>query len=224
MTRKHYVPLGLRVVRNLLILTAMAALTVAMVRFPMWKEDRFVRDSMRAHGLTGKTPVLWKGDVCVGRSKLKMRLYAEDDQIYAGWIESYEGRAYVRAYRGRLPEGPAVAPISPELTWTMVRDKLDGEPFFQLMAVNLPEEAAGGRLTVEPEQGGSFSVEAEREQGIIPFFPTGKQMEVNLWENTAWTLGGYGSLKGSGYTLTLWDGDGAVIVETKGTLESIWEA
>ena len=47
-------------------------------------------------------------------------------------------------------------------------------------------------------------------------------MEVNLWENTAWTLGGYGSLQGSGYTLTLWDGDGAVIAETNGTLESVW--
>lgn len=222
MTKKRYVPLRLRVAGNLLILTVMAAVTVGVIRFPAWKQDRYIRASMRAHGLTGETPILWKGDVCVGGSKLKMRLYAEDDQIYAGWIESYESRAYVRAFGGRLPEGPAVAPISPVLSWTMVRDRLDGELFFQLMAVNLPEEAAGGRLTVEPERGGSFSVEGEREQGIIPFFPTGKQMEVNLWENTAWTLGGYGSLQGSGYTLTLWDGDGAVIAETNGTLESVW--
>ena len=93
---------------------------------------------------------------------------------------------------------------------------------FQLMAVDLPEKAVGGRLTVETEWGGSRSIEGEREQGIIPFFPTGRQMEVNLWESTAWTLGGYGSLQDSGYTLTLWDGDGAVIAETNGTLESVW--
>ena len=153
MTKKRYVPLRLRVVRNLFILTAMTVLTVAVVRFPVWKQDRYIRASMRAHGLSGELPVLWKGDVCMGGSKLKMRLYAEDDQIYASWIESYESRAYVRAYRGRLPKGSVVAPISPVLSWTMVRDQLDGELFFQLMAVNLPEEAAGGRLTVEPEGG-----------------------------------------------------------------------
>lgn len=222
MAKKRYVPLRLRVVGNLLILAAMAALTVGAIRFPAWKQDRYIRASMRAHGLSGEASVLWKGDICVGGSKHNMRLYAEDDRIYASWIEFYEGRAYVRAYGGRLPEDPVVAPISPVLSWTMVRDQLDGELFFQLMAVNLPKEAVGGRLTVEPESGGSFSVEGEREQGIIPFFPTGKQMEVNLWENTAWTLGGYGSLQGGSYTLTLWDGDGAVIAETKGTLESVW--
>ena len=190
MAKKRYVPLRLRVVGNLLILTVIVAVTVGVIRFPAWKQDHYIRASMRAHGLSGELPVLWKGDVCVGGSKHNMRLYAEEDQIYVSWIESYESRAYVRAYGGTLPEGPVVAPISPVLSWTMVRDQLDGELFFQLMAVNLPEEAAGGRLTVEPERGASFSVEGEREQGIIPFFPTGRQMEVNLWESTAWTLGG----------------------------------
>lgn len=215
-------PLELRLARNLLILTAMAAFVVGTIRFPAWKQDRFVRASMRAHGLSGEVPVLWKGNVCMGGSDLSMRLYAEDDQIYAGWMEFYEGRPYVRAFGGRLPEGPVVAPIAPELSWTAVRDRLDGELFFQLMAVNLPEEAAGGRLTVELEGGGSRSIEAEREQGIIPFYPAGDWLLPELRETTAWTLGGYGSLKGSGYTLTLWDRDGTVIAETGGTLESIW--
>ena len=94
MTKKRYVPLRLRVVRNLFILTAMVAVTVGVIRFPAWKQDHYIRASVRAHGLTGETPVLWKGDVCIGGSKLKIRLYAEDDQIYASWIEFYEGSDY----------------------------------------------------------------------------------------------------------------------------------
>lgn len=209
--------------RNLLILVAMAALTVGAVRFPVWKADRFVRASMRAHGLSGEAPVLWEGDVYTGTGYQQVRLYAEGNQIYAGWIDSYEGRLYVRAVRGALPEGPVAAPISPELSWTAVRDKSGGGGFrFQLMAVNLPENAAGGRLTVETDWGGSRSVEGERNQGIIPFYPAKDWLEPGLEESTAWTLGGYGSLKDCAYTLTLWDMDGAVIAETGGTLESIW--
>ena len=224
MTKKRYVSLELRVARNLLILAAMAVLTAGMVRFPAWRQDRFVRASMRAQGLTGEAPVLWKGDVCIGGGNQEVRLYAEDGQIYASWIEFYEGRPYVRAFGGKLPEGPVAAPISPELSWTAVRDKSEsGKSFrFQLMAVNLPEQAVGGRLTVETEWGGTRSVEGERDQGIIPFYPDKNWLNPDLRESTAWTLGGYGSLKDSAYTLTLWDRDGAVIAETGGTLESIW--
>lgn len=208
--------------RNLLILAAMAAFIVGVVRFPAWKRDQFVRACMRAHDLTGDAPILWKGNVCVGGGGLEVRLYAEGDQIYAGWIESYEGRPYIRVSEGRLPEGPVVAPISPELSWTAVRSKSGGEMFFQLMAVNLPENAAGGRLTAELEWGASRSIEGQRDQGIIPFYPGADWLEPALRGTTAWTLGGYGSLKNSGYTLTLWDKDGAVISETGGTFGSVW--
>ena len=220
--KKRHVPLEFRVARNLLILVAMVALTVVVVRFPDWKRDRFVRASMRTHDLLGETPVLWKGDVCVGGSYLEVSLYEEDDQIYAGWIEFYEGRPYIRVSHGALPEGPVAAPISPEMSWTAVRDKSSEEMFFQLMAVNLPEEAVRGRLTVELAWGASRSIEGEREQGIIPFYPGADWLEPSLRGTTAWTLGGYGSLKGRSYTLTLWDKGGAVISEIGGTFESVW--
>lgn len=223
MIKKRYVPLELRVARNLLILAAMAALIAGMVRFPAWRQERFVRASMRAHGLSGEAPVLWEGDVYTGTGYQEVRLYAEENQIYASWIEFYEGRPYVRASGGILPAGPVAAPISPELSWTAVRNKSGGGMIFQLMAVDLPEKAVGGRLTVETEWGGSRSIEGEREQGIIPFYPDQDWLKPDLRETTAWTLGGYGSLKDSAYTLTLWDSGGAVISETGGTLESIWE-
>lgn len=222
LAKKYHVPLELRVARNLLILAAMAALIVGIVRFPDWKEERFVRASMRAHGLSGDAPVLWKGDVYTGTGYQEVCLYTEDSRIYASWIEFYEGRAYVRAFGGSLPEGPAAAPISPALSWTAVRDKSGKNFLFQLMAVNLPEQAAGGRLTVEPGWGGSCSIEGERDQGIIPFYPAKDWLKPGPEESAAWTLGGYSSLKNSAYTLTLWDKDGAVISETGGTLESIW--
>lgn len=222
MAKKRYVSLELRVARNLLILAAMAALIVGIIRFPAWRRDQFVRAYMGAHDLTGNAPVLWKGNVCIGVVRREVCLYGEGSHIYAGWIEFDEGQPYVRISNGKLPEGPVVAPISPEISWTAVRDKSGGEMFFQLMVVNLPEEAVGGRLTVETEWGGSRTIEGKRDQGIIPFYPGEDWLIPALRETSAWTLGGFGSLKGNSYTLTLWDRSGAVISETGGTFESIW--
>ena len=172
--KKRPIPLKLRVAGNLLLLAAMAALAVGMFRLPHWILEGQLRAAQAAAGLTGQGELLWEGRTCNGMSWRETAVQMEGGTLFVSWQDRYEGGYSFPVYAAKLPGGPVVTPINPVISWTAVRAEQGEDFFYQLMAVDLPEEAAGGRLAVTPGPGAAVrTVEGTRDRGIIPFYPTG---------------------------------------------------
>lgn len=104
--RKRYVSLGLRTARNWLLLAAVLALGTALLMAPRWIMEGELRSAMREDGLTGQGELLWRGEVAglFDGGTDYMIVLEEDDRLYAGLLETYEGRPYVRVLRGEEVE------------------------------------------------------------------------------------------------------------------------
>lgn len=202
--RKRNFSLGLRTARNLILLAGVLALGAVLPRVPQWQTEGQLRAEMRSNGLTGQGELLWRGQVpfYMGTSAY-MVVQEEDGQIYASRLESYEGRPHVSVSRCEALEGPTVT-----LTWDSMTTSGDSQLLFQAMALRLPAEAQTGRLTVEWGSEDARTVDGQRDRGII-MFPFQR-------------LNGEQISDGASYTLTLWNGAGAVVGQASGALDSLW--
>lgn len=222
--KKRPFSLQMRIAGNLLLLAAMAVLAVGMVRFPGWRLERELRAAMEADdGGTGPGELLWRGEVYDGTGWWDTSILRNGEKLYAAWLSSFDGHIFPHVDRGTLPGSPAVFPCNGNISWTAAQTR-QGEWVYQLLAANLPEKAAGGRLTVTLLPGAAVrTVEGEREGQVIPFRPGGDWLEIDMRHDTDWNRNRFPtSLEGLPYTLTLWDGSGAVLSETAGTLSDIW--
>lgn len=135
-----------------------------------------------------------------------MTVLEQNGQLYAGWLESYEGRPYI-VVRQRETAGEPVVTLTQESTYLAG----DNRVLFQAMALNLPEGTEAGRLTVDLGPGDVRTVDSQRDRGVM-MFPVPRREGEQVPRN-------------AGYTLTLWDGAGAEVGRTAGRLgeeESLW--
>lgn len=201
--RKRNLSLGLRAARNLVLLGAVLALGAALLCAPRWMMEGRLRELMRMDYLTGRSEVLWRGQTSFPYGGAYMTVLEQNGRIYAGWLESYEARPYVVIRRCEAAGEPSV---------TLVQESAylsgDSQVLFQVMALNLPEGAETGRLTVDLGPGDVRAVDGRREQGAILFsIPRREGEQVP---------------RGANYTLTLWDESGVEVERTSGQLESLW--
>lgn len=124
----------------------------------------------------------------------------------------YEGSPSFFIWRGQIPEG---------LTVTAVPG--GSGPPLEYMALELPEGAVSGRLTAELLGGDVRTADSVREGEVMVF--RFREAELNWRQElayqraeTSWRA----ALASAPYTLTLWDRNGVLISETKGTMGSIW--
>lgn len=104
--KKHNLSLGLRTARNLVLLAAVLALGAALLFAPRWMMEGRLRAAMRSDGLTGQGELLWRGEVAglYDGGMDYMIVLEEDGRLYAGRLESYEGRPYICVLRGEEAE------------------------------------------------------------------------------------------------------------------------
>jgi hypothetical protein len=203
--KKRNLPLGLRTARRLLLLGAVLALGAALLFVPRWMTEGRVREAMREDCLTGGE-VLWRGRVPFPYGGAYMTVLEQNGQLYAGWLESYEGRPYI-VVRQRETAGEPVVTLTQESTYLAG----DNRVLFQAMVLNLPEGTEAGRLTVDLGPGDMRTVDSQRDRGVM-MFPVPRREGEQVPRN-------------AGYTLTLWDGAGAEVGRTAGRLgeeESLW--
>lgn len=201
--RKRNLSLGLRTARNLVLLGAVLALGAALLFMPRWQMEGRLRERMRMDYLTGRGEVLWRGQTPFPYGGAYMTVLEQNGQIYAGWLESYEARPYVVIRQCETAGGPSV---------TLVQDSayLSGDNcvLLQAMALNLPEGAETGRLTVDLGPGDARTVDSRRDRGVM-MFPVPRQEGEQVPHS-------------ANYTLTLWDESGVEVERTSGRLESLW--
>ena len=124
----------------------------------------------------------------------------------------YEGSPSFFIWRGPIPEGLTVTAVP----------RGSGPPL-EYMALELPEGAVSGRLTAELLGGDVRTADSVREGEVMVF--RFREAELNWRQElayqraeTSWRA----ALASAPYTLTLWDRNGVLISETKGTMGSIW--
>lgn len=201
--RKRNLSLGLRTARNLVLLAAVLSLGAALLFAPRWMMEGRLRERMRMDYLTGRSKVLWRGQTSFPYGGAYMTVLEQNGQIYAGWLESYEARPYVVVRR---------CETAGELSVTLVQESTylsgDNQVLFQVMALNLPEGAQTGRLTVDLGPGDARTVDSQRERGVMLFSVPRRDGEQVP--------------RGANYTLTLRDETGTVAARTGGALGSLW--
>lgn len=212
--RKRNASLALRTARNLALLAGVLALGAALLLAPRWQMEGQLRAGMRADGLTGRGELLWRGSVSFPYGPAYMTVLEEDGRIYAGRLESYEGRPYAAVRRCEAPEKPAVTLAGYDVfvsgdSWTLA----------QVMALSLPEGAEQGRLTVELTPGDIRTADGRRGRSVMLFSLPRLGGEVS---RDGQLLSEQAALEGARYTLTLWDEAGLEVSRTGGTLESLW--
>ena len=201
--KKHNLSLGLRTARNLVLLAAVLALGAALLFAPRWMMEGRLRELMRMDYLTGRSEVLWRGQTPFPYGGAYMTVLGQNGRIYAGWLESYEGRPYTIIRQCEADREPSV---------TLIQDSTylsgDNRVLFQVMALNLPEGAQTGRLTVDLGPGDARTVDSQRDRGVM-MFPVPRREGEQVPHS-------------ANYTLTLWDERGAEVERAGGQLESLW--
>lgn len=118
--RKQNVSLAIRTAGIWLLLAAVLSVGAALVMAPRWIMEGEVRSAMRADGLTGRGELLWRGQL-PGRfdgGTDYVTVLEEDGRLYAGWLETYEGRHAVLIIRGGGAAPPSAAD-GPQYTLTL---------------------------------------------------------------------------------------------------------
>jgi len=102
--RRRNLSLALRTAGVWLLLAAVLALGASALLAPRWIMESRLRTAMRADGLTGRGELLWQGQVPSLFGTAYMTVVEEDGQLYAGRLETYEGRPYVTVLQGEEAE------------------------------------------------------------------------------------------------------------------------
>lgn len=200
-----------RLALELLILAALAALCVLAAQYPVLRLEWEARCAVEEEH-PGRAERVWRGRVSgtrAGDQAVMVRSGAAAGLSVLTW---YEGSPSFFIWRGPIPEG---------LTVTAVPG--GSGPPLEYLALGLPEEAASGRLTAELLEGDVRTADSVREGEVMVF--RFRAAELNWRQELAYQRAGTSwkvVLAGAPYTLTLWDREGALISETRGTMGSIW--
>ena len=200
-----------RLALELLILAALAALCVLAAQYPVLRLEWEARCAVEEEH-PGRAERVWRGRVSgsgAGDQAVMVRSGAAAGLSVLTW---YEGSPSFFIWRGPIPEG---------LTVTAVPG--GSGPPLEYMALELPEGAVSGRLTAELLGGDVRTADSVREGEVMVF--RFREAELNWRQElayqraeTSWRA----ALASAPYTLTLWDRNGVLISETKGTMGSIW--
>jgi len=201
---------GWKAARNFLLLGLALFGCWAGIRSPLWMMEYELRKDAQE-----EFEILWQGSlsggVYGGAMGTKPMLVARVDGYLRGvTLNEYEG--YLWFY------GPGKAfPITSGTTMVVSsRELVDFITSYNggthLLAVELPDEAVMGEITIQTQDGSRYTSAGKREMDVI-WFP--------LQLNTAQT---YNHLVNADYTLNLYDDDGTLLSQTTGLLHRQEEA
>jgi len=229
MTHKKSLSLGRRVLFSGLLAGLLVTVLVGVLAYPQWKLHRELHALMAAHGETGTGQLLWQGRMTGYTGKYPSLLRRGEERLYLGQLTVYEGRPHIQTFSGPLPGEPAVTLLLndvyavTDVPYGQMAWRARGGYAGQLMGVSLPEETAGGRLSVTLGPEIVRETEGFWSQSLLLFSPPAPGVEYE-WGLKKDGIKPYqtGTLADRPYTLTLWDEEGTVISQTSGTLGSIW--
>ena len=200
-----------RLALELLILAALAVLCVLAAQYPVLRLEWEARCAVEEEH-PGRAERVWRGRVSgsgAGDQAVMVRSGAAAGLSVLTW---YEGSPSFFIWRWPIPEGLTVTAVP----------RGSGPPL-EYMALELPEGAVSGRLTAELLGGDVRTADSVREGEVMVF--RFREAELNWRQElayqraeTSWRA----ALASAPYTLTLWDRNGVLISETKGTMGSIW--
>lgn len=200
-----------RLALDLLLLAALAALCVLAARYPVLRLEWEARCAAEEEH-PGRAERVWRGRVSGTRAGDQAVMVRSGTAAGLSVLAWYEGFPTFFVWQGQIPE---------RLTVTAVPG--GSGPPLEYLALGLPEEAASGRLTAELLEGDVRTADSVREGEVMVF--RFRAAELNWRQELAYQRAGTSwkvVLAGAPYTLTLWDQEGALISETRGTMGSIW--